>query len=152
MWFVNDLKQWEAMEERVAEILSKYFWENVAKNEGDRKWIDLIIDNWRILIEVKYDRMVKDTWNYVFEFKCNWKQSGVAKTYDTEEWWKTHPHFLVQAHEDWFELYHTYKLLQFVEEHKDRIVKGGDWWRSEMYLIKKNKIEHLIIKKFSYED
>ena len=111
---LEDLDAKEEMEKRVAELLSVYFWENVTKNEDDR-WVDLIIDNWKLLIEVKYDRMVQDTGNYVFEFKCNWKESGVAKTYDSEEWWKTHPHFLVQAHNDWFELYHTYKLLKFVK-------------------------------------
>jgi len=152
MGFVNDLKQWEEREEIVAKILSRYFWETVSKNVDDRKWVDLIIDNWKLLIEVKYDRMVKDTGNYVFEFKCNWKQSGVAKTYNTEEWGEIHPHFLVQAHEDGFELYHTYKLLSFVEANNDRVVKGWDGWRSEMYLIKKEAVEHLVIKKFSYED
>ena len=151
MGFVNDLKQGEAMEEKVASILSEYFWENVAKNEDDRKWVDLVIDNWKLLIEVKYDRMVKETWNYVFEFKCNGKQSWVAKTYNTKEWWETHPHFLVQSHEDGFELYHTYQLLNYVEEHNDRVVKWWDGWRSEMYLIEKEKIQHLIIKKFKWK-
>lgn len=149
MTFVTDLKQWEAMEIRVAEKLSKYFWETVTKNK-DNRWVDLIIDNWKLLIEVKYDRRVQETWNYVFEFKCNGKESGVAKTYDSEEWWKTHPHFLVQAHEDGFELYHTYKMLKFVETDHDRIVKWGDGWRSEMYLIQKQKLEHLVIKSFKF--
>ena len=149
MWFVNDLKQGEVMEDKVADILSEYFWETVNKND-DRKWVDLIIDNWNLLIEVKFDRMVKETWNYVFEFECSGKESGVAKQYETNEWWKVHPHFLVQAHEDWFELYHTYKLLKYVEENNDRVVKGWDWWRSHMYLIQKQKIEHLVIKSFTF--
>ena len=149
MWFLNDLKQGEEMEGKVADILSKYFWETVNKND-DRKWVDLIIENWNLLIEVKFDRMVKETWNYVFEFECNGKESGVARKYETNEWWKTHPHFLVQAHEDWFELYHTYQLLQYVKENNDRVVKGWDWWRSHMYLIQKQKIEHLVIKSFTF--
>jgi len=149
MWFLNDLKQGEEMEGKVADILSKYFWETVNKND-DRKWVDLIIENWNLLIEVKFDRMVKETWNYVFEFECNGKESSVARKYETNEWWKTHPHFLVQAHEDWFELYHTYQLLQYVKENNDRVVKGWDWWRSHMYLIQKQKIEHLVIKSFTF--
>lgn len=151
MWFVNDLKQWEIVEHKVALILSEYFWQNVTKHK-DKKWVDLIIDDWWMMIEVKYDRMVEDTWNYVFEFKCNWKDSWINRTYDTDKFWKIHPHFLVQAHSKGFELYHTYQVLKYVEEHKDRIVKWGDGWRSEMYLIQKQKVEHLIIKDFNYED
>jgi len=151
MWFLRDLKEWEDMETRVAEVLTDYFWETVSKHTNNRG-VDLIIDNWKLLIEVKYDRMVQETWNYVFEFECNWKTSWIDRKYITEEWWEIHPHFLVQAHEDGFELYHTYKLLKFVQENNCRIVKGGDCWRSSMYLIKKEKIKDLIIKEFSYED
>lgn len=148
MSFLTDLKQWEAMEEEVAKQLTTYFWKTVNKNEDDRKWVDLVICDWKLLIEVKYDRMVQDTWNYVFEFECNGKESGLERKYQTEEWWLVHPHFLVQSHNEWFELYHTYQLLQYVKENNDRTVKGGDGWRSHMYLIERAKIEHLIIKKF----
>ena len=135
--FINDLKEWEEKEEQVALVLSKYFWQTVRKNEDDRKWVDLVIDNWKMLIEVKYDRRVGETGNYVFEFRCNWKTSWINRKYITKEWGTIRPHFLVQAHEDGFELYHTYKLLKWVENNHDRIVKGWDWWRSEMYLIEK---------------
>ena len=149
MGFVTDLKQWEEMETRVAEVLTEYFWQTVSKN-SDKKGVDLIVAEWLLLIEVKFDRMVGDTGNYAFEFKCNWKESWIAKQYSSEEWWKIQPHFLVQAHSEWFELYHTYKLLKYVEEHKDRTVKGGDGWRSEMQLIKRDAIKELIIKEFKF--
>ena len=150
MGFVTDLKQGEEKEEEVARILSDYFWQTVRKNEDDRKWVDLIVDNLGLLIEVKYDRRVQETGNYVFEFRCNWKTSWIDKKYKTQQWGTVRPHYLVQAHEDGFELYHTHQLLKHVEEHNDRIVKGGDWWRSEMYLIQKQKLENLVINKFTY--
>jgi len=149
MGFVNDLKQWEKAEEAVAERLQEFFGKWISKNK-DKKGVDLIIDDWGLLIEVKFDRMVQDTGNYVFEFMCNEKVSGIERSYNTEEWWTTLPHFIAQSHEGWFELYHTYKLLKYVEENNDRIVKGGDGWRSSMYLIEKKQVEHLAIKKFNW--
>lgn len=136
------------MELLVAEKLTALFWQTVTKNT-DSRWVDLIVEDWGLLIEVKYDRMVWDTGNYVFEFMCNEKESGIEKQYNSEEWWKTRPHFFVQAHAEWFEIYHTYKLLEYVKEHKTKIVKGWDWWRSSMYLIEAEKVRPLAIKTFN---
>ncbi len=149
MGFVNDLKQGEEMEERVSQVLTSYFWKPVNKNV-DKKWVDLIIEDWRLMIEVKFDRMVGKTWNYAFEYKCSGKQSWVAKEYITEEWGETMPHYIVQAHKDGFELYHTYKLLKWIEVNHDRKVNGWDWWRSEMYLVKRENVLGQAIEVFNY--
>jgi hypothetical protein len=82
-----------------------------------------------VLFEVKCDRKAQTTGNLAIEFECSGKPSGVNATH--ADFWI---HF-VQGHPMYY-MIPIADLKQAIADKKYiRTVKGGDGWRSNMYLF-----------------
>ena len=101
--------------------------------EGYFKEYDLIItkDNVDTKIEVKSDRQASFTGNMAIEYECNNKPSGLTST--TADYWL---YFVVHKDKDECYKIPTDELKELVKD--CRKVRGGDDYKSRMYLLKIN--------------
>jgi hypothetical protein len=102
--------------------------------EGYFKEYDLISDD-GYTIEVKYDRLSKDTNNIGIEYECNHKPSGIASTKAIE--WVHIFHYNKQV------VYSRIKaqdLRAYIDSNRSYLptARGGDGGRAELYLINKD--------------
>lgn len=107
-------------------------WDSSEIAQGNFKPWDIRIQNKEELItfEVKADRQSRRTGNVVIEFECNKKPSGITSS--TADYWI---YFIIGSHQ--YYMIPREALLDMIKENKyQRIVKGGDGYRSNMYLFR----------------
>jgi len=128
--FLNDLSFGKKYESILASYLQP-FYININKIEGKFKDYDIICDN-KIKYEVKSDRLSIKTGNLAIEFMCNNKESGITSTQSDY-----YAYFIIKSPDD-YDLYiiPTNDIKDKIKEKQyKKIVKGGDAWRSQMYLF-----------------
>lgn len=79
MSFDADLAAGKSVEQLVAGLLRKRY-PNTRVIEGKFSGYDIWIEERNVGVEVKYDPASHDTGNYVIEYRCNSKPSGMAVT------------------------------------------------------------------------
>lgn len=126
--FEKDLAQGKKYE---LESLKYLDYDNYEMKEGYFKEYDLIItkDNVDTKIEVKSDRQASITGNMAIEYECNDKPSGLTST--TADYWL---YFVVHKDKDECYKIPTNELKDLVKN--CRKVRGGDGYKSKMYLLK----------------
>lgn len=123
-------------------------YDSVEHMEGYFKEYDFIItkDNKEYKIEVKSDKQSQHTGNMVIEYECSGKPSGISST--TADFWI---YFVVYTDENWKPIKHkVYKIP--IEDLKElvndcRKVRGGDGYRSRMYLLPIKECEKYRVRK-----
>lgn len=128
--FLNDLSFGKKYENLLANYL-KPFYTSINKIEGKFKDYDMICDD-KIKYEVKSDRLSIKTGNLAIEFKCNNKESGITATKAD-----FYAYFIIK-NSDEYDLYiiPTEDIKNKIKNKEfKRTVKGGDDWKSEMYLF-----------------
>lgn len=137
--FEKDLEQGKKYE---LESLNYLDYDTYEMKEGYFKEYDLIItkDNVDIKIEVKSDRQASITGNMAIEYECNNKPSGITST--TADYWL---YFVVHKDKDECYKIPTNELKDLVKDCKK--VRGGDNYKSKMYLLKINNCRKYIIYK-----
>lgn len=128
--FKKDLAQGKKYE---LESLNYLDYDTYEMKEGYFKEYDLIItkDNVDTKIEVKSDRQASFTGNMAIEYECNNKPSGLTST--TADYWL---YFVVHKDKDECYKIPTDELKELVKD--CRKVRGGDDYKSRMYLLKIN--------------
>lgn len=128
--FEKDLAQGKKYE---LESLNYLDYDTYEMKEGYFKEYDLIItkDNVDTKIEVKSDRQASITGNMAIEYECNNKPSGLTST--TADYWL---YFVVHKDKDGCYKIPTNELKYLVKD--CRKVRGGDNYKSKMYLLKIN--------------
>lgn len=80
-------------------------------------------------IESKADRLTISTGNIAIEYRCSGKPSGITST--QADYWV----IFIEGTRDYY-LIPTSEITKAIEEHKyTRTTRGGDGYRSEMYLF-----------------
>ena len=128
--FINDLSFGKKYESILASYLQP-FYTNINKIEGKFKEYDLICDN-EIKYEVKSDRLSYKTGNVAIEYMCNNKESGITSTQSDY-----YGYFIIKSPDD-YDLYiiPTEYIKNIIKDKKyKRTVKGGDGYKSQMYLF-----------------
>lgn len=140
MSFISDLKLWETAQYEFAKVLlSTKKIINLQFAQWKFKDWDIRIETpeWEKTYEVKLDTKAPETNNFVVEFRCSWKASGIYSSkadyivYNVKWEWR--------IQERW-EL-----ILRLIDTEK-RITKWGDWFRVEMYVIKCDELPNLFNK------
>lgn len=128
--FKKDLAQGKKYE---LESLNYLDYDTYEMKEGYFKEYDLTItkDNVDTKIEVKSDRQASFTGNIAIEYECNNKPSGLTST--TADYWL---YFVVHKDKDECYKIPTDELKELVKD--CRKVRGGDDYKSRMYLLKIN--------------
>lgn len=124
MSFVSDLKFGQMTEEYVSELLKETIGKKLKKVEN--KSCDLKTE---IKIEIKTDRLSRDTGNVAIELSCSDKPSGISAT-KADVWvWK--------LEEDCFYWAFTKDIKRYLKkyENKYKVVKGGDGYRVSMAIV-----------------
>lgn len=142
MSFLEDLKEWEEKEIEIMNILNNN-WFNLIKNPNN-KWMDcIIVEKW---IEVKYDKMSSTTWNFYFEYSCNWIPSWVFKKEEINlEYWvhcaDTKAYVIVGWQlKKFISSIISWKKLEWV-----KLTNWWDGWRTKWVLVPIKYIEELSI-------
>jgi len=140
--FLSDLKLGQKYEKKLLEILS---YDSFNHQCGYCKEYDFTItkDGITTKYEVKSDRRAINTNNLALEFECNGKASGISTT-EAE----IYAYFIIKSSE-LYDLYliPTEDLRQMIVNKKyNRLVNGGDSWRSKMYLISLNDLQQYLYK------
>ena len=128
--FINDLSFGKKYESILASYLQP-FYTNINKIEVKFKEYDLICDN-EIKYEVKSDRLSYKTGNVAIEYMCNNKESGITSTQSDY-----YGYFIIKSPDD-YDLYiiPTEYIKNIIKDKKyKRTVKGGDGYKSQMYLF-----------------
>lgn len=129
--FRKDLKEGHDFEDSICEFVQiKY--PKAHRIKGYFKGYDIFVPEKEHKIECKFDRGSKETLNIAIEFECNKKPSGIATTEAT--------HWIQKYYDNGWKL-----AIGRVEVFRElckgqRIVNGGDGWRSKLYLIPKTLI------------
>lgn len=133
--FKNDLEFGNKFEQKALEYFN---YKTVEFPQGIHKEYDFIY-NGKIKVEVKADLMGYRTGNIAVEFDCNGKRSGIRAT--TAKYWV---HFVVNPkdHSD-FTVYkfRVKEFKKFLKNNSFRQVRGGDGYRSNMYLVPINSLK-----------
>lgn len=143
MSFINDLKQWEAYELKVAEAIYKQFGIRMGKNP-EKKGIDLMhpIMN----LEVKKDRGVNRTGNYFFEYKNNGKPWWLFAYEELQEratffWIWNDDEFLL-----FYLPYLKHLFYNWIEDWKYRVIENAwDGWRVSGILVPEADLKELAL-------
>lgn len=128
--FINDLSFGKKYENILASYLQP-FYTNINKIDGKFKEYDMICDD-KIKYEVKSDRLSIKTGNLAIEYMCNNKESGITSTQSDY-----YGYFIIK-NSDEYDLYiipTEYIKNKIKNKEYKRTVKGGDGWRSHMYLF-----------------
>jgi len=128
--FFKDLNFGQIYENELAKYLQP-FYKSIRRIDGKFKPYDLICDD-KIKYECKCDRLSFKTGNIAIEFKCNNQNSGISSTESDY-----YAYYIIKNKSDYdFYIIPTEDLRNKINDKKyKRIVKGGDGWRSEMYLF-----------------
>jgi hypothetical protein len=135
--FLNDLSFGKKYENLLASYLTP-FYTSINKIEGKFKDYDMICDD-NVKYECKCDRLSIKTGNLAIEFRCNNKESGITSTKADY-----YAYFIIK-NPDEHDLYiiPTEDIRTKISNKEfKRTVKGGDGWRSEMYLFELSKFEN----------
>lgn len=126
MAFLNDLSVGREFEKDVMDWFNSTLLMEVEWNK-DKKGIDLL--HWDLSIEVKYDRLMRTTWNLFLEFECNKVPSWVFKDEGA----------VLLAYWDylWVLIFDILRLREEFPSLIDRfkVVNWGDWYRSRWLLL-----------------
>lgn len=133
MTFTEDLKLGNEYEKQA---LTFFNYNKVHFPSGNFKEYDFILDD-KIKIEVKCDRMAHITGNFAFEFKCFDKPSGITTT--KADYYIYFIKYTGEAYKI------PIKNILRACEMPDMIVKGGDYNKSYMYLIKRHRFKQFLI-------
>lgn len=98
-----------------------------VEGNKDKTWVDLL--HGALSIEVKYDRLMRTTWNLFLEFECNGKESWLFK----DEW----ATLLAYWDYNWVLIFELQNLRQEFPNllEKFKVVNWGDWYRSKWLLL-----------------
>ena len=129
--FQTQLKQGQKYELKSLEYLT---YDTYTHDTKYRKEYDLIIydKGKKIKVEVKSDRQASHTDNMAIEFRCSEKPSGITST-EADLW----VYFIVHKNRDECYIFPIEDLKNLIKG--CRKVRGGDFNRSEMYLLSKYK-------------
>ena len=125
--FKEDLNKGKKAENYICNFLHHWY-PTATVFEGKNKGYDIDIPEIEEQMEVKYDRMSKDTGNLAIEFEFNGSPSGVNAT--TSKRWC----ILFAFESNWNFAFVEIDTLKKMCIGK-RVVKGGDGWLSQMYLL-----------------
>ncbi len=125
--FRQDLKEGKEAEEYICNFLQRWF-PTASVFYGKKKEYDIEIPEIKEKMEVKYDRMSKDTGNVAIEFEFNGSPSGIEAT-GSDRWC-----IIFAKEKEWyFAFIAVPHLKKICEGH--RTVNGGDGYMSKMYLL-----------------
>ena len=131
--FTNDLKLGKEYE---LKALKLFEYKSYVQSEGINKLYDLAINTINddtIYVEVKSDRLAINTGNIVIEFECNKKPSGINAT--TAHYYV---YFIIGSNTVY--KIETNTLKEICKE--CRTVKGGDGYRSNMYIVPMKNLDN----------
>ena len=138
MGFASDLKMGNEYEQKYLTMID---YDSYEISKGCFKPYDIKVMNGDITTtyEIKADRMTARTGNVVIEYKCNGKPSGITSS-EADYW----VYFIVGT-EEYIKI-PTNVVRQFILDKKyTKKIKGGDGYRSHMYLFPKNVFEDYLI-------
>jgi len=126
--FKKDLEQGHKYEKLALDYLD---YDHFERKEGYFKEYDFVFskDGKEYKVEVKSDRQSAITGNMAIEYECNNKPSGLTST--TADFWM---YFVVHKDRDDCYKIPTNELKGLVKD--CRKVRGGDGYKSKMYLLK----------------
>lgn len=125
--FKKDLDKGKKAENYICTFLQKWY-PNTSVFNGKKKEFDIEIPEIKEQLEVKYDRMSKDTGNLAIEFEFCGKPSGIKAT--TSQRWCV----VFGKDEGWyFAFVETGSLIKMCEG--KRVVSGGDGYMAKMFLL-----------------
>lgn len=137
MGFTSDLKMGEEYQQKYLSLIDYDSFE-MARGNFKPYDIKVVRHPYTRTYEVKADRMTNKTGNVVIEYECNGKPSGITST-EADTW----IYFIVGTNE-YIEI-DTATLRQLIADNKwTRKIKGGDGWRSAMYLFPKAEFQDFI--------
>lgn len=125
--FHRDLQFGKQYERKFIEIMN---FSNAIQSEGCVKEFDVQSED-GLKYEVKADKMASKTGNICIEFCSNGEPSGINAT-QSNKW----AHFVI-SFDGTYDLYllEVDELKEMLSKNKFRQVRGGDCYRSQMYLI-----------------
>ena len=128
--FREDLHFGEKYQRRLLELLD---WEQSEMSQGRFKGYDCwVIDKTtgqKVFFEVKADRMAQRTGNVAIEFQCAEKPSGITAT--EADYWA----YFIHGTKEWYKIPTAEIRQRIADGAYTREVKGGDGWRTRMYLF-----------------
>jgi hypothetical protein len=132
MSFRADLELGEEYQRRFTYLIE---WDECKIAQGNFKDWDIAIKHKGedIFFEVKCDRRALTSGNLAIEFMCNGVPSGVSAT--KADYWI---HF-VKGEPTYYMIPIEELRLMIQNKRYDRIVRGGDGYRSEMYLFQRSE-------------
>lgn len=137
--FDSDLAQGKDAEHYVCNFLNRWF-PTASVFDGKNKGYDIDIPEKEEQMEVKYDRLSKDTGNLAIEYECRGKPSGIEVT--TSQRWC----IIFGKDDGWFFAFVEVPVLRSLCQGK-RTVSGGDGYLSKMYLLPITElVEHPFVK------
>ena len=104
---------------------------------------DIKLDG-KTTIEVKADRLAHKTGNVVIEYQCNGKPSGIEST--RADFWL---YFIDKTNEVY--RFRPTEIKEFICKLNPRSVKGGDGYRSRMYIVPKKAMSNFLVHPVSCE-
>ena len=129
--FEDDLKKWRETEVEFATKLLQ-MWASMIELAPDRQFYDWDIraKQWELLndYEIKDDKISKTTGNVWFEYKCNWRPSGI---------YMSKADFIVYKVDGKFYCVQRAMLLIRLEFVNKTRVKWWDGDLSELFIVKK---------------
>lgn len=137
MSFYEDRDFGEAYQHKLLELIE---FDEYSMAKGDFKPYDVKIVHAKetILFEVKADRKAASTKNLAIEFEYDGRPSGIQTT-DAHYW----AYFIVGT--DKYYLIPTLEIRKAIEEKQYKyIVRGGDGFKSQMYLIPMSLFENYV--------
>jgi hypothetical protein len=138
MTFTSDLKIGNQYEQKYVDMID---YDSYEISKGCFKPYDIKVVNGdtTITYEIKADRMTAKSGNVVIEYACNGKPSGITSS-EADYW----IYFIVGTDE--YIKIPTSDLRQLIADKKyTRSLKGGDGWRSQMYLFPKTEFQNYIL-------
>jgi hypothetical protein len=124
----DDLEMGEYYQKQLLNILEHDRYE-MAKGNFKPYDVKLFYNNDIYTVEVKADRMTKDTGNIVIEYECSGKESGITTT--EADYWA----YFIDGTQDYF-LIPTQTIRNAINERRySRKVKGGDGWKARLFLF-----------------
>lgn len=132
--FLHDLKFGNKYEK---ECLKYFNYSKFEIKQGKFKPYDILLDD-KVKIEVKADRLSYKTGNLVIEFKCSDKDSGITTT-EADYW----VYFVIKPENCEVYKFEVEELKKLVAD--CRIVKGGDGYRSSLYLLPVKDLEKYLL-------
>jgi hypothetical protein len=128
MTFRADLELGESYQRKLLELIE---YDNCGMSKGCFKPYDVWVEygGERTTFEVKVDRMTQRTGNIVVEFECNKKPSGITAT--EADYWV----YFIHNTGVWFLIPTEEIKSRIASKRYSRTVKGGDGFRSNMYVF-----------------